>query len=208
MEKAYHHGNLHEALVSGALDWLDSRGEVPSLRALAAAVGVSHAAPYRHFANAQDLHGAVATAAFDALTRRLIAASDAAPTPLAGLDAGCRAYIEWGLAYPARYRLMFEHGGPPLEHAEAVAASLRAFEVLKDNIGRLGIAPTGLAAFVAWTSLHGVVTLLAATGPKPVEMVQDPVFPPTPVAIDAVVAAIVAQIAGAPLSPLPGSRSR
>ena len=48
--KPYHHGDLKNALVRAGIDLLETRG-LPglSLRAIAAAVGVSHTAPKNHF---------------------------------------------------------------------------------------------------------------------------------------------------------------
>jgi AcrR family transcriptional regulator len=53
---AYHHGNLREALIQGGLTLLAREGLAGfSLRALAQELGVSHAAPYRHFASREEL---------------------------------------------------------------------------------------------------------------------------------------------------------
>src|SRR3989344_4605919 len=54
----YHHGDLRTALVSAAEGLLAS-GATLSLRAVAKAAGVSHAAPYHHFANLDALLAAV-----------------------------------------------------------------------------------------------------------------------------------------------------
>jgi AcrR family transcriptional regulator len=52
----YHHGNLREALIQGGLSLLAREGLAGfSLRALAQELGVSHAAPYRHFASREEL---------------------------------------------------------------------------------------------------------------------------------------------------------
>ena len=56
----YHHGDLRTALVSAAEGLLAS-GATLSLRAVAKAAGVSHAAPYHHFSNLDALLAAVAT---------------------------------------------------------------------------------------------------------------------------------------------------
>jgi len=54
--KAYHHGDLRNALLTVALERLGLEGaDALNLRKLAARVGVSHAAVYRHFADKQAL---------------------------------------------------------------------------------------------------------------------------------------------------------
>lgn len=58
---SYHHGDLRNALVAAAIDILKDRGIAGlSLREVAAAAGVSHAAPYRHFQDKQALLNAIA----------------------------------------------------------------------------------------------------------------------------------------------------
>ena len=56
----YHHGNLRQALVEGGLSLLAREGPAAfSLRALAQELGVSHSAPYRHFASRDALLAAI-----------------------------------------------------------------------------------------------------------------------------------------------------
>ena len=61
--RTYHHGNLREALLTAAESALASGGDL-SLRALARQVGVSHAAPRRHFSDKQALLDALAEDGF------------------------------------------------------------------------------------------------------------------------------------------------
>jgi Transcriptional regulator len=52
----YHHGDLRRALIEGGLSLLTRDGLAGfSLRALAQELGVSHAAPYRHFSSREEL---------------------------------------------------------------------------------------------------------------------------------------------------------
>lgn len=54
--KSYHHGNLEEKLIEAGLEILDAVGiHGLSLRKVAAACDVSHAAPYKHFASKEEL---------------------------------------------------------------------------------------------------------------------------------------------------------
>lgn len=160
MTERYHHGDLRNALLDAAIAWLDERGELPSLRQLAAACGVSHGAPYRHFADATALNTAIATRSFgdlNAAIRAATASGDAA----AHLEAGTRAYVAWGLAHPARYRLMFgdalaSHGADPA----FLAAATGAFDLLVEAFAALGVPSPRHAAGAAWAAQHGVVDLL------------------------------------------------
>ncbi|HWQ75612.1 MAG TPA: TetR/AcrR family transcriptional regulator [Syntrophomonas sp.] len=56
MDKRYHHGNLKNELLEAGIDLINKEGESSfSLRKVAALCGVSHAAPYSHFLNKEDL---------------------------------------------------------------------------------------------------------------------------------------------------------
>jgi AcrR family transcriptional regulator len=70
--RPYHHGNLREALLEQAERSLAEGGTgALSLRELARAVGVSHGAPRRHFADKQALLDALAESGFEKLGAQL-----------------------------------------------------------------------------------------------------------------------------------------
>lgn len=58
--KSYHHGNLRESLIEMSIKIISLEGDANlSLRKVASACGVSHAAPYAHFKNKDDLINAM-----------------------------------------------------------------------------------------------------------------------------------------------------
>src|SRR4051794_26532278 len=66
--RPYHHGNLRSELLEAAERTLTERGAAElSLRELAREVGVSHAAPRRHFRDKQALLDALAQSGFERL---------------------------------------------------------------------------------------------------------------------------------------------
>jgi AcrR family transcriptional regulator len=66
--RTYHHGDLRTAILGAASELLREQGvDRISLRECARRVGVSHAAPYRHFANKEALVAALAAEGFDRL---------------------------------------------------------------------------------------------------------------------------------------------
>ena len=76
--RAYHHGDLRAALLTEAQSTLRTRGlDGLSLRELARAVGVSHAAPRRHFADKAALLEALVADGFRRLGVALEVASEA-----------------------------------------------------------------------------------------------------------------------------------
>ena len=71
-KKSYHHGNLRNALISAGVAILSSEGaSAVSLRKVAREAGVSHAAPYRHFADKEALMVAIAEEGFHKLAQEL-----------------------------------------------------------------------------------------------------------------------------------------
>ena len=72
---AYHHGDLPRAFVAAALELIAREGaEALTLRRVARAVGVNHAAAYRHFDDKEALLAAVAEQGFVTLAERMTAA--------------------------------------------------------------------------------------------------------------------------------------
>ena len=64
-ERPYHHGDLRRAIVKAALEILQETQSLEfSLRELARRAGVSHNAPYKHFADKRELLAAVSAAGF------------------------------------------------------------------------------------------------------------------------------------------------
>src|ERR1700730_12104506 len=122
-ERPYHHGDLRRAIVTAALDILREPQSLEfSLRELSRRAGVSHNAPYKHFADKRELLAAVSAAGFeprDARMARAIAGSGKAREQLFAM---LRAYIDHGVDNPPLYRLMFggylsgpTHGRPAIE---------------------------------------------------------------------------------------------
>lgn len=146
--RPYHHGDLRRALLDAALAALARDPHAAfTLRSLARDVGVSHNAPYTHFADKAALLAALADLGFADLAARLRAAADA--THREGGDAAAAfvnvgaAYVRFGLEHPAHYRLMF--GTPELADAGPDLATARggttAFGVLLEVLARLQGAP-------------------------------------------------------------------
>ncbi len=102
----YHHGDLRSALIKAATAEIERGGyENLSLRELAESLGVSRAAPYRHFADRRALLAAVAADGFDRLTA--IHRNARGRTPQARLAAGGRGYLAFAAERPQMFRLMF-----------------------------------------------------------------------------------------------------
>ena len=105
----YHHGSLREALISAAIHRLQADGVAKlSLRGLAADVGVSPTAVYRHFEDKLALLAAIACDGFSGLTRNMQKYLGTEPTDaMTSLQRIGMGYIDYAIHHPAHYRLMF-----------------------------------------------------------------------------------------------------
>ncbi|MEV8451634.1 WHG domain-containing protein [Streptomyces sp. NPDC052095] len=157
----YHHGDLRRAVVSAALEVIRSDGVAAiSLRDLARRAEVSHAAPAHHFKDKAGLLTAIAAEGFGLLADALAAVPADAEHRLR--DMGVR-YVEFALAHPAHFEVMFRtqllHGDDP----ELVTARERASRELSSGIEDLPGARRGpdarRAGLAAWSLAHGFATL-------------------------------------------------
>ncbi len=164
----YHHGDLRRALLDAALELVRTRGvDSLSLRAVAREAGVSHAAPYHHFADRRDLIAAVAEEGFHSLREAMVARAQAIPHPAGQLQESGIGYVLFAMRHPAHFRVMFS---PELaDRADQPAlqqAALASYEVLLVAIERCqaaGLARDGdpeVLSRAAWSQVHGLATLL------------------------------------------------
>jgi AcrR family transcriptional regulator len=149
----YHHGELRPALLLAAKELLEDQGAAGIvLREVARRAGVSHNAPYRHFADRESLLAALAGEGFTALGRTLEEATSQ------GLG---EAYVGFALEFPEHFRLMFG-GGLRLDDYPALRyAAGQAHEALVSALRRrTDVADPEKAAAAAWALVHGLAHLL------------------------------------------------
>ncbi len=173
---AYHHGDLRNALLAAALELVEKDGvERFSLREAARAVGVSAAAAYRHFADRSALLRALAHEGLAQLALSMEDAVAGAPgqpgTPeraVAELTRLGTAYVEFAVAHPAQFRVMF---GPWCDLGDELARELLPqgrdpYQLLVDTLGALvhtgAITASARAGadLAAWSAVHGLASLL------------------------------------------------
>jgi AcrR family transcriptional regulator len=168
--ESYHHGNLRQTLLEAARDLAAEVGvDAFTLREVARRAGVSHAAPYHHFHDKSALVRALAIDAFDALAQEMIRAADAQTEPFERFRATGIAYVRFAFKRPSEFRFMFRKDlclpdGTPEDELETVSRT--AYQVLVDSIAacqRTGQMPdedTELLALTAWSTMHGLASLL------------------------------------------------
>ncbi|WP_370066728.1 TetR/AcrR family transcriptional regulator [Mycobacterium sp. MAA66] len=156
-KQGYHHGDLKAVILRSAAELVAENGaDGISLRELARAAGVSHAAPAHHFTDRRGLFTALAAEGFALLAEAL---RESRPD---FIDAA-RAYVRFAVEHPGHYRVMFD--GSLFDAADrALCAAQEAASVeLNAGIGTLTDAqarsdPDG-AALAAWSLVHGYAML-------------------------------------------------
>ena len=170
---------LADDIVRGALAIIERTGsdDAVTLRAVAREVGIAAPSIYAHFADREAIIMAAVVGVFDELADRVEKAETSAGTnPVDRLLAGCQAYLDYGLAHPARYRLLFSPRGlAPEDYCKPVPIGpdgspvlefgAEAFSQLVHGIQECVEAGVSASADVladataVWVALHGAVTL-------------------------------------------------
>jgi AcrR family transcriptional regulator len=167
-------------IVSGALALIDRTGsdEAVTLRAVAREIGIAAPSIYAHFPDREAIVAAVVGRIFDELTAAIAAGTNlAGDDPVDRLIAGCEAYVDFGLAQPARYGVLFSGPRmaaqdrepaapvPPGPGALPAMAGAQAFALLVDAIeacvtaGASASSDVVADATAVWVALHGTVSL-------------------------------------------------
>jgi len=106
-KKTYHHGDLKNALIEAGADILSNEGvSALSLRKVAQKAGVSHAAPYAHFADKQALIAAISTEGYKQLYEQIAqVAEQYRSDPLRRLVESSWAYVQFALNEPDHFKV-------------------------------------------------------------------------------------------------------
>lgn len=159
---------LREQVVAASLTLIEEQGIAAlSLREVARRAGVSHQAPYHHFGSKDALVAELVGRGFTRLSEMLESAERTRGTPARRLRLAARAYVDFALANPAAFRIMFR---PELADLSACpsagAAGSRAYSVLlrlvDENFRGPRVGPDRLEAITTmhWSMVHGLSTLL------------------------------------------------
>ncbi len=136
-----------------------------TMRSIAAELGCSAMTPYRYFAGKGEIFSMVKADAYgrfaDAQEQAATGTDDASER----LSILARAYVEFAVAEPDAYRIMFELAqDDDGDHEEVQTQSQRAWAPLREAVGAAVAA--GLidgdaddVAHLYWAQVHGMVTL-------------------------------------------------
>ncbi len=170
----YHHGGLRDALIAASVRLIEeTRVEKFSVADAARAAGVSSGAPYRHFADREDLLDHVAAAGFDALKAETDAAfARHAAHRIESLIEGGFAYVAFGARRPELFHLMWGATRPHAQDGAAVAAGSACYESFIAHFLKvleaegLGHLDPHLVATPLWAMVQGFASLLIGRNPR------------------------------------------
>ncbi|MEM8577018.1 MAG: TetR/AcrR family transcriptional regulator [Pseudomonadota bacterium] len=181
-KRGYHHGNLRQALLAGALELIEERGPMGfTLSEAAKHAGVTPAAVYRHYKGREDLIAEAALQGykiFGDLMEHAYAGGQ--PSALAAFEATGRAYLAFARKFPGHYIAMFESGISVNRDPDLAAAAAKGSGVLEK--AAIGLSqhipedkrpPASMFSAHIWAMSHGVVELFARGTPG-----QASPFPP------------------------------
>ena len=115
----YHHGDLRSALVDAAIGVIAERGVRDfSMAEASRRLGVTTAAPYRHFADRDQLLAAVAARGLTVFAAMLSGAANAVDTPEQRLAALAGAYVRFAAQQRPLFDALFSSGLDKSRHPE------------------------------------------------------------------------------------------
>ena len=165
----YHHGDLKNALIQAGIEILSTEGfHALSLRKVAQRAGVSHAAPYAHFADKQALVAAISTEGYRKLYDCLVSVVEHyRPDPLRQLIEAAWAYVQFALREPAHFKLTLSGVvEKEQEYPAYVEMTGKAFRLVVEVVeacqqaGILKPGPSDRVAVSVWSLVHGFTSLV------------------------------------------------
>ncbi len=164
----YHHGRLREALLTRAAALIEEVGiEGLSLRQLSRELGVSHAAPGRHFRDKQALLDALALDGFRTMNAGILAAAEQPGDYRSRFVRIAWAYVEFAVAHPVLLAVMHstKHDPDAGEELRSISeegiTAARAIIAGAQDAGELAPGDDGKLALVCFASVHGAAVLAA-----------------------------------------------
>ncbi len=108
MSDNYHHGNLRQALIDAGIKIINESGEESlSLRKVAAKCNVSHAAPYAHFKDKDELIEAMKASVTQQFTETLTKAVEDAPDAESAILEMGKNYVLFFINKPDYFKFLF-----------------------------------------------------------------------------------------------------
>ena len=156
-----------DTLLAAAAQLLDEGGpEAVTLREVGHRAGVSHNAPYKHFADKEALLAAVAARELDRSSSALSATVAGPRPPGADVQAVMRGYVAWAMEYPQRFKLVYGSWSKGSDELAAAAGSARTLftgvVIAAQRTGQLPAGDPERLSSLLLALTHGAVDLALA----------------------------------------------
>ena len=172
-------------LVAVAAELLDRGGPgAVTLREVGKAAGVSHNAPYKHFASKEDLLAAIASRELERQAKT-ISATGSRKKPIDALRRLMHGYTRWARTYPARFTLTFgawthdsqELGEAATHSRTALLAMVKAAQAARElpsgNPDRMASLVLAMAHGAADLAIGGHLSKTGKGSADPEQLVDD-----------------------------------
>ena len=177
MADGYHHGNLRQALIDAGIRFINENGEdALSLRKVAAECEVSHAAPYAHFKDKDELLDAMKKSVTDKFTVELEDAVKDMESADEALIAMGRAYISFFSRNPDYLMFLFgkqniaAHLQMNKENKDDYPPFLLLRKYYKKHLEENGIKLSAkeqeIEMIKTWAIVHGMASIACMKGVK------------------------------------------
>lgn len=175
MSDSYHHGNLRQALIDAGLKIINEEGVANlSLRKTAALCEVSHAAPYAHFKDKDELIEAIKSTITERFTEELETAVKASDSAEGAIVLMGRTYVSFFVRNPDYFRFLFgtqnivAHIRPGKEHKEDyppfVMFRNTYLRYLKEQKLKKSRDDQEIDILKLWASAHGLAAIACMSG--------------------------------------------
>ena len=177
MADSYHHGNLRQALIDAGIKIINKDGEENlSLRKAAAACNVSHAAPYAHFKDKDELIEAIKESVTGKFMKELESSAEGAANADEALIYMGSAYITFFSKHPDYFIFLFgkqklnAHLQMNKEHKDDYPPFLYIRRMYLKHLEEKGIEMTEeeqeIGLIKIWSIIHGMASIACMKGVK------------------------------------------
>lgn len=177
MADSYHHGNLRQALIDAGIKIINKDGEENlSLRKAAAACNVSHAAPYAHFKDKEELIEAIKESVTGKFMKELESSAEGAANADEALIYMGSAYITFFSKHPDYFIFLFgkqklnAHLQMNKEHKDDYPPFLYIRRMYLKHLEEKCIEMTEeeqeIGLIKIWSIIHGMASIACMKGVK------------------------------------------
>jgi len=165
---------LRQEILDAAREiFVDEGYDALTMRRVARQIEYSPTTIYLYFKDKSELVQAICDESFSKLIQRLEDLAGKHTDPLEYLEAGLRAYIDFGLKHPSHYYATFIGSAGKIDAEYEGSMGQRAFEFLRQSVvrcvesGRIRDVDADATAQSLWAATHGLVALLISNKPFP-----------------------------------------